>query len=776
MAQAAELRLIIRAVDLASNELKKIEQQTQQLKRIGSVFQSVGLQMTAMGAAMAAPIGLAMKTYADFEQQMKNVQSVLGATEQDFRSLWDFSMKVAEESSFATQQIAQAAYNLASAGMGVDEIKNMLGPIADLAEAMGGDLAMAAELVSDTMSKFEIHASQTAKVVDIFAKAVGKSPERLDRLVQGLLYAGPAMSGIGKSIEETVAALMTLEKAGLHGSQAGTYLRGAINQLIAPTESALTALEAMGLSAEDINPKMHSLAEIVDTLRAHGVDMAKAMALFGQEAGSAIGILINKGSGQLLEFENALKNSTGAAAEMKKIQLDSVAGQFRLLVSSIEKLAVVFMEQLAPALKDIIGKIKAVVDWFSNLPAPIKGAITKLTVFSSTLLLVGGTSAIIIGSFLKMIATFKEFAAVLSAIAKSIPTIGPVFKSFGSTIAPLKGIVGQVVTALKTFASAGVSALATLGANIKTFVIAAIGQLKTLFVFTATNPVALAIAGITAAIVLLAVNWDKVWPAIKKGFEDLWSGIKAVWNAVAGFFTGFWNTLTEKATAAFSWVKQVATTVWDGVKVAWEGVANFFVSLWQGVGNFFQKFWQGLKDFFAGIWKKIITFAGDAAGKIKVVWSGIKGFFYEGLNGFVSFFGKTIQTIMHGIISVFKAVCGAIVKVVKPVIDFFFAAWQGFANFWKKLWIGISKIAQMALDGMVGLINLFIKGLNGILAVLDKLGIIKDGFRIPKIETKKVYDIDINVNVEKNVDVSETLKRINDAAKEALMLEAGLSG
>jgi len=86
----AELEVVLKGA--IGDFLQKMDQADARLdafalksKRMGEQTQRMGMQFAALGAAIAVPLGLAsraiIKTGADFEQTMRNVQSVSGSTE-----------------------------------------------------------------------------------------------------------------------------------------------------------------------------------------------------------------------------------------------------------------------------------------------------------------------------------------------------------------------------------------------------------------------------------------------------------------------------------------------------------------------------------------------------------------------------------------------------------------------------------------------------------------------------------------------------------------------
>jgi TP901 family phage tail tape measure protein len=488
----------LKAVNYASSELEKVKEQTRGLREVGSQLQQTGLTMMGWGAAIAAPFGLALKQFMGFEEEMRNVNAVMQGTEEDFQALSKTVNDVAMNSSFMTSEIASAAYALASAGKKRVEIEAMIGPVSNLAEAMHSELRPTAELVTDTLDQFGLSAKETGRVVDIFATSVGSSPETLERLSYGMRYAGSTAAGFGYSLEETVAALMAFETAGIHGEQAGTTLRNALARLAAPTKDVVDALKMYGLTIEDVNPAQHSFVEILEAMRRAGVDTTGTYEIFGTEIGGRMAAAVSTGVEKIKDFTATLENSAGAAERMKEEQLSSLAGQFKLLKSSLESLGNSFAALFKDEVSKAINWIRNLANWLNNLDEGTKRLIVNVAKWGSILLIGAGAVNFLTGTVMKTIASFKSWGSIIGSVIKLIT---------GKVAAA--GAAGQALTTLSGTAVSTGTSLAGIGSS-------AAGVGAKLLAF-ATGPVGItiaAIAGITAgAIALYKVmdNLSKDW-------------------------------------------------------------------------------------------------------------------------------------------------------------------------------------------------------------------------------------------------------------------------
>ena len=188
------------------------------MRAFGAVGASVGL-------AVSTPIGLALKSYADFDDQMRKVRAVTQANDQDLETLTDTAKELGRTTSFTADEVAGLMVQLGRAGFDPSQIEQMTGSVLDLARATGTDAPMAAGVMATAIRQFNLDAGQASRVADTLTVAANGSFNSIETLAESLTYAGPVAADLGMSIEETAAILGTLGNVGIQGSMAGTAIR-----------------------------------------------------------------------------------------------------------------------------------------------------------------------------------------------------------------------------------------------------------------------------------------------------------------------------------------------------------------------------------------------------------------------------------------------------------------------------------------------------------------------------------------------------------------------
>lgn len=330
------------------------------LGRIGRML-ATPLGIIGMGGLTLGPmalIGNAIKTAGEFEQAMANVQSVVGASREEMARLREAAAKAGRETVFKASEAADALYYLALAGFDVNQQIGALSGTLALAAATQSDLAFTSETVASTISAFGLEAEEAGRVANVFAATISSSQASMDKLATSMRYAGPAAAGFGRSLEETAATLALFYNMGLTGEMAGTRFRTALSALAHPTGDTKNALAELGIKASQVNPALHSLADIIDLLKDKGVDTAMAMRIFGQETGPAMASLIALGGNALRDMERQI-TGTNKALEMQEIQLDTLVGAQKELQSVWEAVNITLGTQSIPGLRRL-------VEWFKQ--------------------------------------------------------------------------------------------------------------------------------------------------------------------------------------------------------------------------------------------------------------------------------------------------------------------------------------------------------------------------------------------------------------------------
>lgn len=743
---SADISSLSKGLQSASKNLEKV---SKTFTNIGSkLTSSVTLPVVAMGAAI-------VKTSASFEQSMANAASVAGATGEEFEKMTLLAREMGAKTVFSASDAADALYYMASAGYKVDQMADSIEATLNLASATQYDLAATTDIVIATLNQFGLEASSAERVTNVFASAIGNSMASMDKLSNSMGYVGPVANSLGYQIEETVGALSILYNAGYDGSTAGTTLRQALVSLMNPSSAALKVFEDLGLSFDDLNPATNDFASIVDRLGESGMDTAQAMEVFGARGGPGMLALMSKGGKAINDMTKSI-TGTSKATEMAEIQLNTLTGQWKILKSELEEIAISFGDVLIPIIRELITKyISPLTKKLMSLDneekkqivkiamiaaaiGPLFLGIGKITKAVSTLIKiipllfskVGLIVAIItaVGAGLAyLFKTNEEFRGkvlsiwekIKSGILKSVNAIKEWWKQNGETI---MASVGKALTFIGTLVAkvfGGIYERAKMvWPYVKQIITDVIITFKDLWIKYGEKVKNLIIAAFNlinkVAKVLLEqvlVLFNKVWPKIKKIVEDTFGGIKNVLSKDGGAIL---NVIKKLVSFVFTVVKKFADVLSkvvgklvDTIGPVWETLKGHFASLWETV----KELYETLKPIFEIIGAVIL-----------VLFSVISGV----INGVISMIGPLVKSVtasINVILDIIKALC-ALLR------GDFGQAWEYIKSAALNVWESIKQAGLAFYEFFKGFIDGFMTFFVGIKdKLLEILGSIWDGVK-----------------------------------------------
>ena len=346
-------------------------------------MQSLG-SIAAKAAAVAAAawgalkigqfVGDAVNTYADFDQAMANTAAICGATADDYARLQQAALDMGKATTKTATESAEALGYMSLAGWDVNESIAGLEPILRLSEATQMDLATCSDLVTDSLSALGLQVDDLGEYLDVAAMANNKSNQTAQMLMEAYIAVGGTMKNLHVPIQESAAALGVLANRGIKGSEAGTALNAVINNLTTGTGKAGKMMDKLGISAFDSNGKFIGLAETLRVVDEATKDMteeqrnAALAALGGKEHIDALNDLISglntttaDGSSEWEALTDDLYNADGALSTMAATVTDTLQGTISIFGSAMDDMKIRLAQTFAPAAKDAINAVSAVI-------------------------------------------------------------------------------------------------------------------------------------------------------------------------------------------------------------------------------------------------------------------------------------------------------------------------------------------------------------------------------------------------------------------------------
>jgi TP901 family phage tail tape measure protein len=447
---------------------------SESFRRLGDRMKSIGRDMTMyVTTPIVAGMGLAVKSFMDFDQGMKDIQAVSGATADEMKSLEGLIIQQGKDTQYSATEAAKGVEELIKAGLTTTQVLNGgLSGALTLAAAGGLELGDAAEIASTALNAFRKDNLSVAKAADILAGAANVSATDVGELKFGLSMVSAVASGVGLSFTDTAAALAAFAQNGLKGSDAGTSLKTMLLNLSPTTKAATDMMDSLGLgstnaglafkwlSDKGIKPMSKDVGDVSDSL----MQLAKRQAGAGASAGKVqkefdklakqsgfassafydqnghlksmediAGILQNKLSGlsdEQRQYALKVMFGTDAIRAANILYKEGAAGISKMSKAMLSikaaDVAATKMDSLKGAIERMKGSVETMGIEFGRALAPlilkVAGAIDKLAdKFSNlspaakqTILVIGGVAAAV-GPLLLILGSLSIAIAAISA-------------------------------------------------------------------------------------------------------------------------------------------------------------------------------------------------------------------------------------------------------------------------------------------------------------------------------------------------------------------------
>jgi len=277
------------------------------------ISSGVGVFVVAIGALVAG-LGSVISTSARYEKALSGLKAITGASAEDIARLSSEAKALGSTTAFTASEVVGLQTELAKLGFKTDDISNATGDILNLAAALDVDLASAAEFTGGVIRGFGLKTHETARVVDVLARASSSSGLDFSKMNESLKLVAPTAKLLDVSLERTTALLGVLSNSMLDGSIGGTGL-----------SKAFIMLHKKGLTLEEGFERVRNSSDPLKT----------SLDLVGVIAGKTFSTLATSGAA-LDILEEKLNNASGAAKTLADERLNNLTGDVTILKSAWE--------------------------------------------------------------------------------------------------------------------------------------------------------------------------------------------------------------------------------------------------------------------------------------------------------------------------------------------------------------------------------------------------------------------------------------------------------
>ena len=512
--------------------LKTIERK---LQYFGRRMQNLSRNALAWGLAASVALAFPLKGFADFDDQIKQLESLATRGAVSLAELREQAKRLGRDTSFTAIDVAGGMTEQARAGFDTDQIAVSTAPLMNLARATQTELPRAVEIGVGTLRAFKLEAEEMERVVNVAVATVNKSAIGMEDYAESMKYAAPAAALMGQSLEETSKQIGVLGNLQIKGSLAGTAIRNALMRIADP--QIRQQIEKFTPVIDPVTGKIKDLSRIMQELgtATAGEDAASRMnrlalmtEMFGlRSAGAAIVLSENIAEG----FDEAFSDPKFAENVAKHMD-SGIGGALRRLQSMWEGVTITFGEatesMLSNGMEAMTSFLGVVQKLIEKNPQLARGLI--LIVGGAVALgLAGNVAAFLLrglGFAVGTLARVLNVAAMAGRLAwsgvmllvKGLILAGPVA---GGLIGALMALVGWFV-----YTS---GAAQRMGAFLKDTFADALGTIGKLIMAGELN------AAMDLAWALLQTTWTIGTSALKEKWAELTGGLSGfLLEGVAG--------------------------------------------------------------------------------------------------------------------------------------------------------------------------------------------------------------------------------------------------
>lgn len=391
----------------------------------------------------------------ELDKELHQYQAISAATNKEMVQFKQNLVQISQSVPYTTLQITQAATALAQAGLSTGQVSESLGSIAQFATATGSSLSQAVDVVTSTLTAFNLETSRTGDVANIFTAALNLSKLSVDKLQTSLNYIGPTAEALGLTLEETTSILGALSQSGVKASTMGTGFRALLTDLQSPSKKLVDVLRAAGLSVDDINVKTKGFLPVIETLKKAGFGAAEAYETLETRSAAAFLALANN-----TELARDMQRSftlSAAAVEANAIQMKSLSNTAQVFKNTLGASVFTAFEPIVATLQQIIAGATTVFSWLNKFP----GVLQAIGAVAGTFATVLGVS--LFGSLIKslglMIPLLANFATGFKGVGLAATEGAVAVGFFGRVLAGLSALtltnwIGLVIAGVALAAGA----------------------------------------------------------------------------------------------------------------------------------------------------------------------------------------------------------------------------------------------------------------------------------------------------------------------------------
>ena len=447
------------------------------LKNFGSKTQALGSKISRnLTLPLTLVGGASVKLAVDFDKSMTKIESLVGIAGEEVAKMGDTAKQMATATGRSATEAADALFFITSAGLEGSEAMDVLDASLQAAAVGLGNTATVADLATSAMNAYGSDTLGASDATDVLVAAVREGKLESSELAGAMGSVLPIASNMGVTFNEVGAAFAAMSRTGTNAAVASTQLRGILNGLLKPSQSAEDALSKMGLSSAQLRKSLREdgLLSTLEILKANfeGNDQAAADVFGNVKALSGVMDLLGAGVDSTREIFAEMNNVQGATANAFEATSKSASFQLQKALNgvrnSLTEVGGTLLSAVLPHIQKLTSFVTGLVQSFMNLNPQTQSLILGLTGIAAALpaiLSVAGALATALGAILTpaglVVAALAAVATIVvqnwGVVKKTLVDVANYFIDLYNESLGFRLIIESLVGVFKTIFDAGVA-------------------------------------------------------------------------------------------------------------------------------------------------------------------------------------------------------------------------------------------------------------------------------------------------------------------------------
>nr|WP_278995913.1 phage tail tape measure protein [Plesiomonas shigelloides] len=289
-----------------------------------------------------------------YTKSLSDLSAITGATGDQLAFLDKQSRQIGQTTTLSASQAAEAFKLMASAKPDLLESNEALTKTTKsavtLAEAAGMSLPDATKALALSLNQYSASAEQADRYINVLAAGAKYGSSEIQETTEAIKGGGVAAAQAGVQFEELNAAVQTLAKSEIKGSEAGTALRNIILILDTATD-------------RNLRPSVVGLSGALDNLAQKNMGTAQMVQMFGRENITAASVLV-KNRDLMKELTGQL-TGTSTAYDQASTRTNNLEGDILSLSSAVETLSLGIGTRLDGAMRSGVQGVTESVNYLN---------------------------------------------------------------------------------------------------------------------------------------------------------------------------------------------------------------------------------------------------------------------------------------------------------------------------------------------------------------------------------------------------------------------------